>query len=359
MDDFDFIDEDDEIYFEDEPDTILDEDFLQKHFNIVPQGVIENFPFVEDNIDAITDYELFTKGFDYLDEKKADKDDIPLMPSKVSQLANDVGYITKDVNDLTNYTKTSELATVATTGDYDDLINKPTIPDVSNFITKDVDDLTYYTKSSELATVATTGDYDDLLNKPTIPDVSNFITKDVDDLTYYTKSSELATVATTGDYDDLLDKPTIPDVSNFITKDVNDLTYYPLSSSLATVATSGNYNDLLNKPIIDVLYNNASGSLVTIDLSSSCANYDYVEVFYNTEDVHKSLRVYNPDTKEIDLTVNTCYNTSNYIKSSKWKFNGNKLEYEYGNQFSITSSGVGSFTGTSNGVKVTRVLGYK
>ena len=318
MDDFDFIDEDDEIYFEDEPDTILDEDFLQKHFNIVPQGVIENFPFVEDNIDAITDYELFTKGFDYLDEKKADKDDIPLMPSKVSQLANDVGYITKDVNDLTNYTKTSELATVATTGDYDDLINKPTIPDVSNFITKDVDDLTYYTKSSELATVATTGDYDDLL-----------------------------------------DKPTIPDVSNFITKDVNDLTYYPLSSSLATVATSGNYNDLLNKPIIDVLYNNASGSLVTIDLSSSCANYDYVEVFYNTEDVHKSLRVYNPDTKEIDLTVNTCYNTSNYIKSSKWKFNGNKLEYEYGNQFSITSSGVGSFTGTSNGVKVTRVLGYK
>ena len=47
--------------------------------------------------------------------------------------------------------------------------NMSDIPDVSNFITKDVDDLTYYTKSSELATVATTGDYDDLLDKPTIP----------------------------------------------------------------------------------------------------------------------------------------------------------------------------------------------
>lgn len=42
------------------------------------------------------------------------------------------------------------LATVATTGDYDDLTNKPS-----------------------LATVATTGDYDDLTNKPTIPTVND------------------------------------------------------------------------------------------------------------------------------------------------------------------------------------------
>ena len=71
------------------------------------------------------------------------------------------------------------LAVVASTGDYDDLTNKPTIPvvptDVSAFnndvgyITNTVNDLTNYTLSSSLATVATTGDYDDLLNKPTIP----------------------------------------------------------------------------------------------------------------------------------------------------------------------------------------------
>ena len=71
----------------------------------------------------------------------------------------------------------SSLATVATTGNYNDLSNKPTIPDVSKYYTKsetysqgEVDTL-LATKAdaADLATVATSGDYDDLLNKPTIP----------------------------------------------------------------------------------------------------------------------------------------------------------------------------------------------
>lgn len=44
---------------------------------------------------------------------------------------------------------------------------KSEIPDVSDFITKDVNDLTYYTKTSDLATVATSGSYTDLSNIPT------------------------------------------------------------------------------------------------------------------------------------------------------------------------------------------------
>ena len=72
----------------------------------------------------------------------------PSIPSKTSDLTNDSGFIDKTVNDLTNYykksdtyTKTeantlleakansSDLATVATSGSYNDLSNKPTIPD--------------------------------------------------------------------------------------------------------------------------------------------------------------------------------------------------------------------------------------
>ena len=49
------------------------------------------------------------------------------IPTKTSDLLNDSGYITS--SDLTPYAKTADLATVATTGDYDDLLNKPTIPD--------------------------------------------------------------------------------------------------------------------------------------------------------------------------------------------------------------------------------------
>ena len=57
--------------------------------------------------------------------------------------------------DLSGYAQSSDLSTVATSGDYDDLDNKP--------------DLSGYAQSSDLSAVATSGDYDDLDNKPTIP----------------------------------------------------------------------------------------------------------------------------------------------------------------------------------------------
>jgi hypothetical protein len=96
---------------------------------------------------------------------------------------------------------TPSLATVATTGDYDDLINTP-----------------------NLALVATTGDYNDLLNLPTIystiagltdtnitsPASNNYLgwngTAWIDRQISYSEvfgTPVLATVATTGDYDDL------------------------------------------------------------------------------------------------------------------------------------------------------------
>jgi len=72
---------------------------------------------------------------------------------------------------------TSALSTVAFSGSYTDLSNKPTIPDVSNYYTKsetynqtEVNNLlSTKADTSSLSAVATTGDYDDLLNKPTIP----------------------------------------------------------------------------------------------------------------------------------------------------------------------------------------------
>lgn len=54
------------------------------------------------------------------------------VPTAVSQLTNDSGFITNAVNNLQNYTLTSALATVATTGSYNDLSNTPTIPTVNN-----------------------------------------------------------------------------------------------------------------------------------------------------------------------------------------------------------------------------------
>ena len=60
--------------------------------------------------------------------------DIPTIPTKTSDLQNDSGFITNSVNDLTNYTLSSSLATVATSGSYTDLTNKPTIPVVDSTV---------------------------------------------------------------------------------------------------------------------------------------------------------------------------------------------------------------------------------
>lgn len=60
------------------------------------------------------------------------------IPTKTSQLQNDSGFITKSVNDLENYTKTSDLSSVATSGAYSDLSGTP--------------DLTDYVKNTDYAT---------------------------------------------------------------------------------------------------------------------------------------------------------------------------------------------------------------
>lgn len=106
------------------------------------------------------------------------------------------------------------------------ILNKP---DLSNYATQS--DLSYYALSSSLATVATSGDYNDLNNTPTIPpaqvqanwnesdptsfayilnkpDLSNYATQS--DLSSYVQASSLNLVATTGDYSYLINTPTIP-----------------------------------------------------------------------------------------------------------------------------------------------------
>ena len=61
------------------------------------------------------------------------------IPTNVSQLNNDSGYITVAVNNLENYTPTGDLADVATSGSYNDLSNKPTIPTNTSQLTNDSD----------------------------------------------------------------------------------------------------------------------------------------------------------------------------------------------------------------------------
>lgn len=234
--------------------------------------------------------------------------------------------------DLSVYAQSSSLATVATSGSYNDLTDKPTIPAIpvtdvqvggssvvnasgvaeitlptftqvnSSWTETDSSSPAYIQNKPTLATVATSGSYTDLANKPTIPDAqvqsdwnvtdttSKAYVANKPDLTIYAQTSNLSTVATSGSYTDLTDKPTIPDAqvqSDWAETDSASKAYVANKPNLSTVATSGSYNDLSNKPTINdstvtvktgdstpatlgsFSTNQSSGSDITIPLAAS------------------------------------------------------------------------------------------
>lgn len=97
---------------------------------------------------------------------------------------NSDGYAHQDIRtSLNDKVSSSSLSTVATTGDYDDLNNKPTIPTATSDLTNDsFGEMAYHSYLSEIAGSTDiidilqadgyslfSGDYDDLDNKPSIP----------------------------------------------------------------------------------------------------------------------------------------------------------------------------------------------
>lgn len=133
------------------------------------------------------------------------------VPTNVSDLSNDSGFITNSVDNLTNYTPTSSLATVATSGSYSDLSNKPTIPAAQvNSDWNASSGVAEILNKPALATVATSGSYTDLSNKPTIPAAQvNSDWNSASGVSQILNKPSLATVATSGAYSDLSGTPTI------------------------------------------------------------------------------------------------------------------------------------------------------
>ena len=223
---------------------------------------------------------------------KADKSDIP---TKTSDLTNDSGFVSAN-----------NLADVATSGSYNDLSDKPTIPSLDGYATEEwvenkhylvsadiagkADASTVYTKvqvdakldgkadksdipsktseltndsgfvvESDLADVATSGSYNDLSNKPTIPSLDGYATEQWVENKHYLVASDIAgkadssTVYNKTQIDNKLslkaDKSEIPSKTSELTNDSG----FVSGNDLADVATSGSYNDLTDKPTIPSL----------------------------------------------------------------------------------------------------------
>ena len=157
--------------------------------------------------------------------------------------------------DYSNIANKPTLATVATSGSYDDLTDKPTIPAAqvqADYGQTDNTKIDYIKNKPNLATVATSGDYTDLINKPTIPaEQVNSDWNASSGVAQILNKPNLAAVATSGSYSDLSNKPTIPAAQvNSDWNAVSGVAQILNKPNLATVATSGSYDDLTDKPTI-------------------------------------------------------------------------------------------------------------
>lgn len=105
-----------------------------------------------------------------------------------------------------------------------------------------------------LAAVATSGNYNDLNNKPSIPAPQvNSDWNASSGIARILNKPNLAPVATSGSYNDLTDKPSAPEIPDQVNADWNatsGVAQILNKPNLAAVATSGQYNDLEGKPAI-------------------------------------------------------------------------------------------------------------
>ena len=138
-----------------------------------------------------------------------DTTEIPIVPTNISAFYNDAGYLTQHQS-LTDYPKKTELANVATSGDYTDLINTPTIPSTEGLATET------YVQNKIAEVVNSAPGTLDTLNElaQALGNDPNFATTMATELGKKANTANLATVATSGSYNDLLDTPIIPSVGN-------------------------------------------------------------------------------------------------------------------------------------------------
>ena len=138
-----------------------------------------------------------------------DDTEIPVVPTNIGAFDNDVGYLTQHQS-LTDYPKKTELANVATSGDYTDLINTPTIPSTEGLATET------YVQNKIAEVVNSAPGTLDTLNElaQALGNDPNFAATMATELGKKANTANLATVATSGSYNDLSDTPTIPSVGN-------------------------------------------------------------------------------------------------------------------------------------------------
>lgn len=110
----------------------------------------------------------------------------------------------------------------------------------------------------------------------------------------------------------------------------------------------------------EVLYENSSGTAGTVTLSESSYLYKYLEIFFkNNDDMVSSIRVDNPNGKDVLLVSTTPnYDGNTYLKSTMYSISGTKMTPEQFSQVTFFADKTLSVNTSENRISIVKVLGY-
>ena len=136
-------------------------------------------------------------------------------------------------------------------------------------------------------------------------------------------------------------------INGFVNTEINDVLQ----------VYDDNGNEILNE---NVLYNNESGSNGTIALSETAKNFKYIEIiFRDNDDTYSSVRVHNPNGKNVDLTTLARWSSTFYIKQKRVAISGTSITSGNATEVQLTTAPKIKINTSANNIYITRVVGYR
>ena len=133
----------------------------------------------------------------------------------------------------------------------------------------------------------------------------------------------------------------------------------PLSQGGTGATTLTTARENLGIIAATILYSNDSGTQGTITLSDSAANYNYLEIYYSSNDGDITMcKVNNPNGKIASLSATLIYNNIYYKKAAWLQIQAKTITW-LNTGFATIANGSTPAVTSGNSISVLRVVGYK